>query len=88
MKGNADAFPFCIAASVREVLNVHGSYVLHGLCMTRCNTVVSIESRTSYGTHLLLNLGEFVDNGNKRASCGGGYLPLIINSKPIQNEKC
>ena len=30
-----------------------GCYVLHPLYMPRCNTVISIESRTSYGPYLL-----------------------------------
>ena len=32
-------------------------YVLHGLHMTRCNTVRPLIFRSSYGTHLLQNFG-------------------------------
>ena len=34
----------------------HGGYVLHRLYMSRRNTVISIKSRSSYGTHLLDHL--------------------------------
>ena len=42
-----------------KVLNCDCGYVLHGLHMTGCNAVMPVKSRTSYGTHLLRNLGEF-----------------------------
>ena len=35
----------------------HGCYVLHPLHMTGCNTVISIKSRTTYGTHFLDHRG-------------------------------
>ena len=38
------------------LLNGNRSYVLHGLHMTRCNTVMPIIFRSSYGTHLLDHL--------------------------------
>ena len=34
-------------------LNCNCGYVLRRLCMSRCNTVNSIESRTSHGPYLL-----------------------------------
>ena len=37
-------------------LHLNGSYVLHGLGMTLGNATVSIETRASYGAHLLDHL--------------------------------
>lgn len=56
--------PFQVNGSHREAigweavaLNCNCGYVLHGLHMARCNTVVSIESRTSHGPYLLEHPG-------------------------------
>ena len=52
---------------LREIHTKPRSYVLRRLCMTRSNTVISIKSRSSYGTHLLQNWGEIAINGNNRS---------------------
>ena len=39
-----------------SALNCDSGYVLYGLHMTHCNTVLPIILRTSYGTHLLDHL--------------------------------
>ena len=49
---------------LREIHTKPRSYVLLRLCMTRSNTVISIKSRSSYGTHLLQNWGEIAINGD------------------------
>ena len=44
------------AAPVLLLLDGNCGYVLHGLRMTRCNTVMPLIFRSSYGTHLLDHL--------------------------------
>ena len=42
-----------------SALNCDSGYVLYGLHMTHCNTVLPIILRTSYGTHLLDHLAAY-----------------------------
>ena len=43
------------AAPVLLLLDGNRGYVLHGLHMTGCNTIMPIIFRSYYGTHLLLH---------------------------------
>ena len=46
---------FLFGKCYRLLISHRRRYVLYCLYMTRCNTVISIKARTSYGTHLLQN---------------------------------
>ena len=49
--------------SHRERSKCQGCDVLHPLYMPRCNAVMPVIFRSSYGTHILLNLGETIEKG-------------------------
>lgn len=57
---------------------MNGSYVLHGLGMPLGNPTVSIETRASYGAHVLHYLGEFDNIGQLVSNLGTGTECTVV----------
>lgn len=59
-------------------LHLNGRYVLHGLGMPLGNPTVSIETRASYGAHVLHYLGEFDNIGQLVSNLGTGTECTVV----------